>query len=431
MSMKKKVAILLVLLAIASVGAYLTLKVTNEESASADYYKIEGKKYFASGDFKKSEENYQKALEINPSCSVASYQLGNIYLRYEDYDKAKEYFHETIGKDPDPLIENGAYLGLASVYFFKEEYEESISYINLTLENSDVFTRKELEVLGATAYPMLANSLFLLGNFSASEEYFQKTLQLNLKDLKLDSSVKESAYNGLGFLYSSLGENEKAIEYFNKSISVGANSATKYLSYFGLGQSYIFLNEYDKAIESLETSLSLIDRSDYVPDYSFNKAQIYNLLGKAYLDIENLSEAENSFNNAISLAESQDFNSVRERALSLSRSYLGLGEISLRFNNHGTALLFLEQGLENITSVEPKCFSEKASFYYFEILLRYQKTLLHIENQNALEADRELRGIKELIGLIPPEIYSLMENIPWFNDGNSLFEKISALENET
>ncbi len=430
MSSKNKIAVLLIMLAVAGGATYFIFKITGDETASADYYKQEGKKYFTFGDFEKSEENYKKALEMNPSCSVASYQLGNIYLRYKDYDRAKEYFNDALGKNPESLIKKGSYLGLAGAYFFEEEYGKSIDYINLALEDSDVFTRKELEVIGATAYPMLANSLFLLGNFSASEEYFQKTLRLDIKDLKLASLAKENAYNGLGFLYSSLGEDETAIEYFNESINLNTDSALKYLPYFGIGQSYIFLNDYDKALEFLQTSLSLIDASQYVPDYSFNKTQIYNFLGKAYLEIENFSQAENSFNSAIEVTETETFDSVSKRALSSSKAYLGLGEISFRLNNCETALSFFEQGLKNITSVEPKYFSEKTNFYFFEILLRYQKTLLHISTQNALEAQRELGKITNLISSLPPEIYSLIENLSWFNDEDSLFEKVNALQNE-
>jgi adenylate cyclase len=68
------------------------------------------------------------------------------------------------------------------------------------------------------------------------------------RTLALDPNVAE-AYGGLGFIYSDIGQYEKAIEFFDKAIRISPQNQELAFWYTGKGGAYFGLQQYDLAIE--------------------------------------------------------------------------------------------------------------------------------------------------------------------------------------
>lgn len=430
---------LVFILIILIVGALIVVFNSEIKSYLAEKYRLEGKNYLMAGDYNKAKESFNKVLKLDPYCPVAHYQLGNVFVKLGDYELAKEYFNKALRLGPHPLIENGSYLGLGGAYFFIRDYETAVDYIQKSLseniENIALQTREE--VIETTAYLLLGSSFYFLGDLTASEEYFNKALELELENPLLELAIEAKAYNGLGFLYLLLGNYEQALEFFNKSIALDETvtltatpSSVRYLPYFGKGIVYHALKDYDKAKESLEKSLELLRLYPQLPQYTFYEAQIYNKLGKTAIDNGNFNEAENYFKEVIKMKDQAQFETDFQIAYTQVDAYDGLGEIALNFENYPEALTYFENGLSEIPDKDSDSFQEKWGFGFMEILFHYRKAFIYYKINNFPEAKVEIKKSVELTESLSPEIYSIIENMPWFKDGESIFQKVYSLQNE-
>lgn len=436
---KNKILILILIILVAA-GAFLIIRfLPGEPIKTAEQYRQEGKNYFLAAEYKKAKEIYLKSLELDPDCPVAHYQLGNIFIELGDYQLAKEYFNKTLDLNPDPLIRKGSYLGIGGAYFSAREYGKAVDYIMKSL-SEEITSRAERELLESTAYPLLGNAFYFLGDFAASEEYLQRALALELENNpSLEVVTQAKAYNSLGFLYLLLGEYQQALEYFNESIAMDKVlilatdipvSQIRFLPYFGRSMVYHALKDYDKARESLEKSLELLRLYPQLLQYAFYEAQIYNKLGKTALDMEDFISAEKYFKQVLEMKEEDRFDTNFQAAYTQVDAYDGLGEIALHFKNYTEAQNYFERGLNEIPEGPFNLFQDKFSFGFMEILFHYRKAFTYYKMDNLLEAKREIKKSVELTESISPEIYSIIEKLRWFKDGESIFQKVYSLQNE-
>lgn len=78
----------------------------------------------------RAEEIYTAILEMDPGSSVALTGLGNVAIKNEQYETAREYFDQAIAADPD---NTAAYSGLASAYTSMGMTDEAINSFETAL----------------------------------------------------------------------------------------------------------------------------------------------------------------------------------------------------------------------------------------------------------------------------------------------------------
>ncbi len=66
----------------------------------AQSYYENGYQYFSQGDYQTAEENYQKAIDLNPNFENAHYWLGKVYRQSGQYDKAVRQWIEVLRINP-------------------------------------------------------------------------------------------------------------------------------------------------------------------------------------------------------------------------------------------------------------------------------------------------------------------------------------------
>jgi len=99
-----------------------------------DYYKI--------GEFEKSVEHYDKALELNPDLLETYFNRGLAYTRLQKYDKALEDLTKVIELNPH-LAE--AYYTRGLVYEYKQNYDKAIEDYDKALEVDPDYSKAETQ----------------------------------------------------------------------------------------------------------------------------------------------------------------------------------------------------------------------------------------------------------------------------------------------
>jgi Ca-activated chloride channel homolog len=100
---------------------------------------------FAKNDFKKSEENYRRALEAERS-SKATYNLGNAIYNQKRYDEAIQQYDDATKRTSDNNLKANSLYNKGNAHFWKKEYPKSIeAYKNaLRLNPHDEDAKKNL-----------------------------------------------------------------------------------------------------------------------------------------------------------------------------------------------------------------------------------------------------------------------------------------------
>ncbi|MEI8377120.1 MAG: tetratricopeptide repeat protein [bacterium] len=168
--------------------------------------------------------DYERALQFYPEHYRARYNLGNIYVAYEDYDKAAECYEEALNYKKDFLkarINLGIILvdGLMQIDRAIEQYQIAVS--TKSLNPSKI---KENQLDRAIAYYNLGlaykdKSLLLGYDPIASRVQLENAVEAYLNSLKLRDEDYDTYYN-LALTYQLLGNFEGAKKYYCKAINM-------------------------------------------------------------------------------------------------------------------------------------------------------------------------------------------------------------------
>lgn len=259
-------------------------------------------------DFGEAEVIYNSILEVDPSSSIALFNLALLLNEKKEYKEAITFFNKAIENKFSPL--NEAYKGLVHAYTslndsvgLKDVYK---NWLNIDIKNIEArlayaeFLSKSGEPQAATEQYRVAAALdstpktryllaqFLLeqkdlyGGIAQLQEYL-KTLPNDLNALILlasaykDLGIPEEAisnykkiiaiqydnhlaYYNLGLLYQSDGKHEEAENFLLKAIELNEKYSP---AYYALGLSYMVNNNADKAKGLFQKYLELDPNGEY------------------------------------------------------------------------------------------------------------------------------------------------------------------------
>lgn len=98
---------------------------------SARAYNNLGDVYAKDGEYERAEEAFAKAMEIKPDYYEALHNMGHVYMRMGQYDKAIATFENVLDKNPNIFQANH---NLAVVYLEMGDYDKSIEYAQKALQ---------------------------------------------------------------------------------------------------------------------------------------------------------------------------------------------------------------------------------------------------------------------------------------------------------
>lgn len=192
-----------------------------------------GRSYNALFDEASAEKYFRKALEIDPDYQEARASFGGMLLDTGKYDEAVRQFETVIRRDPRNVL---ALTNLAQAYRMKGLYPDSVDS-----------ARKAAGLAPKYAEPHLwmADSLRLSGQYGPSTAEYADYLNLSNFDTKLAGQVN---YYVLGFLVG-LGKKKRASQ---QDIWKDLRA----LAYFGMCDSERKLKHFDRAVEDCQKALA-------------------------------------------------------------------------------------------------------------------------------------------------------------------------------
>lgn len=205
-----------------------------------------------------AEKAFIACLEIDAESVQARMQLSRVYIKQQDFEKAKATFDrldETFANpelllSPEELAE--AYVVLAQIYSYQSEFSEATDALSRALE----LNPKDINARMRLGYFLGAPQQMLVPDLAASKKQFEKVL-------KQEPNHREAMLQ-LGLAEFRLGEADKAAERFRHIIdNYGRHAgAYYYLGVYYLRQAYLGApdsrkDNAEKAVDNLKASFHL------------------------------------------------------------------------------------------------------------------------------------------------------------------------------
>ncbi len=259
--------------------------------------------------YKKAEEQFESALQIDPKYSQAALYLARTENALFEQEKAEAAFKRAIDIDPDYLEARESFAGML---LDKGDVDESVRQLNVVAQTqpdnaqalyllAEAYRMKDAypESIDAArksikanpnigeAHFWLAESLRLSGQYDASKAEYNQYLRLSNFDSKLAGKLN---YYVLGYL---IGFGRKS-----RAAQQDIWSDLRSLAYFGLCDCDRKLKQYDTAIDNCRQSLRYDAKDPYV---HYALGLIYAHKAASAGDREMLAAAEEHFRTMLAL----------------------------------------------------------------------------------------------------------------------------------
>ena len=267
------------------------------------------------GKVSKAEEEFNLALQADPTYAPAYLGLAHVSMRKGDLKKAGESLKEAIEADPENKafreefetmnelntlmskgirsMKNGgadnafesfrvafekfpnypeSVFNMGLTHFRKKEFTEAVDYFNKTL------TINPEHKTASAAIKNVAKNFFNKGNQSYKRGDLEGALSSYDEVLKVDNTFYQ-AYYQIGVIQSKMGDKELAVTSYGEALKVNPKF---YKGYFALGLAKNGMNDTQGAISALESAV------DIYPGYD----KAYGAMGDIYINAKNYEKAD-------------------------------------------------------------------------------------------------------------------------------------------
>jgi tetratricopeptide (TPR) repeat protein len=210
---------------------------------------------------------YNKALELNPENTELLCKKGYALLKLFKKDLAIGYFKMALEKDENNYK---ALFGLGEAYYFMDDKDNSIKYFEKVLE----LNPKDVEVLEYLGY-----NYYDIEEYHKAINYFKKALELKPDDINLILKIADS--------YFELKKYEDALKYFKKALQLNPDVFRLEEIFEFIGRIYIYLGEDEKAMEYFEK----------LKEINLYYDEIYEIIALTYEEVGILKKQKNTSEN--------------------------------------------------------------------------------------------------------------------------------------
>lgn len=238
-----------------------------EEQKKSQEFKNEGNKLYKQKKFDEALEQYDKAIELDPSNLLLENNKAAVYLEMGEFEKCIETCTKAIERrydvKADFLVVSKIYNRLAACYTKMERYEDALAaYHKSLLEDNNRMTRtaiKEVERLKekrdreayidpekAEQHREKGNEYFKSFKFPEAKKEYDEAIRRNPRDAKLYTN-RAAALTKLAEYPSAMTDCNKALEIDPSFVKAWARK----------GNLHVLLKEYNKAMEAYDKGLAL------------------------------------------------------------------------------------------------------------------------------------------------------------------------------
>jgi len=261
----------------------------------AYYYVYQGDKEYKKSHLQKAINNYIKALDLYPGHVKARYNLGNIYVAYEDYNSAVLCYEESLKYNPD-FVNARLNLGIVlseEILDFDRAIDQYIHVVSSTpfiIDIPFIYSNKErIHINKAVAYYDMglayrSKSLIYWDNKGAARMYLLKAVDSYKKSLKYDSACYDTHYN-LALGQHLLGNYTDATYEYCKAINI---EPLNYDAHYNFALLLKDRNQYSESAKELEKAGLILDAKGD----SYTTRYIYDVLS----EVNQKAVAEKEYN---------------------------------------------------------------------------------------------------------------------------------------
>lgn len=229
------------------------------------YYVNKGDIAYRSMQTNKAIKYYNKGLELFPAHYSAWYNLGNIYVSYEDYYSALHSYSEAFKHNPKMMIARMNYgivatQRLGNFDIALEQFNEIVKTERKLISIPYIFNNKiSTKENKAIAYYNIGvtyrlKSLYENDDWEKQRKYIAQAIDAYKKSLKIDPKNYDTLYN-LGIAYHISGKYDDAGINYCKAIEVQPMS---YEAHYNLAVLLRRMRYYEQAYEEIEKAATLI-----------------------------------------------------------------------------------------------------------------------------------------------------------------------------
>ena len=220
-----------------SVWSYVVEK--EPEKASIAYTNL-GSVYQKMGQLDRAMENYDKAITLDPNDYLAYTNRGAIFDKIGELDKALESYNKAVMSNP----------GDYKAYFNRGLLYDKMGRITDAIDDFEIATR--LNMLDPRVIAWAHNNLGIL--YGKAGMYDRSIADFNIA-IAIEPN-NPITFNNRGFTYVFSGQDKKAIEDFSKAINLDQNYAS---AYFQRGDAYLRTGNKELAILDFQKGCDLGD----------------------------------------------------------------------------------------------------------------------------------------------------------------------------
>ena len=386
----------------------------------AIYYAKSGEKNNAILNFDKSLTFYTQINNpegINFSLS----NLGALFAQAGNYNKAAEYYTEQlkfINQNPAELLQTR--INIAVLYQKSGTHEQSKENWIEALKLSEKLNHEKYSIILSG----LGSSLYKLGNLNDAINYYSKLNEFSLQNS--DNNNKLKALNNLAIIYTELGNNTKALEYWESTLSM-ANlfNLTDIVkdSYLSLSNIFFNIGNFDSSAIYFEKYISAVKQQSDPKEL----ADAYLKSGKLNDKTRRFDKSKENYAEALKIYESiNDTANIASVNIAISKSFTAQGNYSLALEFVNAVLVNQSQLPRSIVALANQTLAE---IYRLQLQFAMSLDFYHRAYELWLE-EKEFIKIIECLNTIG-SIYEITGNLPMSIKFYQLALDISTKNNET
>lgn len=311
----------------------------------------------------KKASSQAKRIKYSKVEAKANLYIGNAFLYTNKYDSARYYYNVSHKiHDENKLNKSALYSSFGMLYKSENDYEKAIK---VYLEGIAYDEEKSFEYGKFIKICNLINVYALIGEYNKSINSGLEVVEIakNTKDENIKYYLG-TLLNNIGTYYSKLEEKDKALDYFNQSLTENIkNNNRKEIArnYNNIGSIYESKNELGKALELLKKALSI--RKTFEDQDELIETHME--LGVIYSKLKHKSLGNYHFDKALNIAKKiNNLSLLSEVYLAKSKSYLLQNNYKKALTNFEMHTQFKDSILEkdklkNIQEIETKYQTEK------------------------------------------------------------------------
>lgn len=271
--MKKLLSALFSLFVLAAIGIAVYFNqqftMTQVNKVKGMYYVYKGDKAYKQMKMQKAIGFYNKGLKLYPEHYGAWYNLGNIYVAYEDYYSANYAYSQAFKYNPRMMIARMNYGIIASEKLGDfdaalDQYNKIIKTKRHLLRIPYVYNNKvSFKENKAIAYYNIGvtyrlKSLYANGDWELQRKYLSKAIKAYQQSIKINPNSYDAQFN-LGLAYHVAGNYDAAGKCYCKAIGV---APMNYEAHYNLALLLRKLGHYKEAYEEIDKATTLITALD-------------------------------------------------------------------------------------------------------------------------------------------------------------------------